>query len=181
VKNYLISDKYKIQIDNIDPVMCEAVAYKPYSGAIRLYANVLDLDSGIYYVEYWIGPPGDPASSHLGSSFDASSAFQLVWATALCGRDDGSHIIYARAYDRAGNYLDSTGLEIIVDNSPSPALSTQDFLLITLMAMGAVGIGAYLLDILYLRKRANTRVVPTQKSPPLKGGTTIVEKPPKEA
>ena len=116
VWNHLASDPYIVYIDNVLPRNCDLRAYEPYREAIRLYANAFDADSGIFNVEYWDGVPEASNSTLLGISYDASSSFQYIWATDSAGTDDGIHHIYARAYDRAGNSLDSLQVEIKVVN-----------------------------------------------------------------
>ncbi|NVM29598.1 MAG: right-handed parallel beta-helix repeat-containing protein [Candidatus Helarchaeota archaeon] len=120
-QNFLISDAFIINIDNVLPTVCQARAYEPFRGAIHLYANVFDADSGIENVEYWDGVPSNPSSTLLGISYDSSSSFNFVWATDPNGADDGIHDIYARGYDRAGNYLDSAAIILNVNNQPLPA------------------------------------------------------------
>jgi hypothetical protein len=134
LKNYRISDTYTIHIDNLNPTTCQARSYGPYRGAIELYANVYDADSGIGYVEYWDGDPSNPNSTLLGTSYDSSNSYLFTWATDPGGSDNGVHSIYARAYDQAGNYLDSSLLEISVE-SKAP-INLQD--LLTLIMLGAI-------------------------------------------
>ncbi len=128
VPNYRVSSPLEIQVDNVAPTTCKPMGYEPYSGPIRLYARAQDAGSGIEYVEYWDGVPGVINSTRIGMSNDISNAYQLVWLTDPGGADDGIHHIYARAYDRAGNYLESTALEIFVQNvvPDNPALLSPE-------------------------------------------------------
>ncbi len=164
LKNSLISPAYIIHIDNKIPEKCQAVAYTPLRGAIPLYASTYDTDSGIAYVEYWDGFPENLDSILLGVSYDPSSSYNFIWATNPSGADDGVHTIYARAYDNAGNYLDSLPLVIQVDNLSTP-VATTDILLWAILGLGIVGISAYVLNNTYLRQR---RAKKTSSVPPKK-------------
>jgi hypothetical protein len=113
--NKLLSSPNEIYIDNILPAMCQISSYDLFEGPITLYTTTFDADSGIAYVEYWDGDPTNISSRLIGKSTDASTSYRFIWATDPNGSDDGFHYIYARAYDRAGNYLDSSGLEMDVD------------------------------------------------------------------
>ncbi|MHA1946037.1 MAG: hypothetical protein ACXAC6_02100 [Candidatus Hodarchaeales archaeon] len=82
------------------------------------------------YVEYWDGDPTNSSSTLIGLGIDASTSYRYIWATDTNGSNDGFHSIFARAYDKAGNYRDSTGIEIQVDtykepkSSPFPSFGT---------------------------------------------------------
>ncbi|MFX1449428.1 MAG: hypothetical protein ACFFCM_01215 [Promethearchaeota archaeon] len=172
--NYLVSSVYSVEIDNVVPTVCQARAYGPFTGAINLYANVWDADSGIDYVEYWDGDPLNPNSTFLGRSYDSSSSYSFVWATDPGGADDGLHYIYARAYDRAGNHLDSTLLEINVNSkAPSEPISptylmgdlmgdrTKD--LIIFIILGALIAFASVMAVLLWKSRSSSPLAPKQK------------------
>jgi hypothetical protein len=113
--NLVVSSVMPVTIDNRIPETCFLSAYEPYEGPIALYTIAFDSDSGIAYVEYWDGDPTNQSSVFLGRSSDSSSSYRYIWATDPNGTDDGLHYIYARAYDKAGNILDSNGIEIEVD------------------------------------------------------------------
>ncbi len=166
--NYLVSSVYTVEIDNVLPTVCQARVYGPYTGAISLYANVWDADSGIDYVEYWDGDPTNPNSTLLGMSFDASSSYSFAWATDPSGLDDGLHYIYARAYDEAGNYLDSTSFEInVYSHAPSEPIDplyligglmagtmgdmTKDLIIFTLI--GALVVFASVMTVMVWKSR----------------------------
>ncbi|NVM54458.1 MAG: hypothetical protein HWN66_12210, partial [Candidatus Helarchaeota archaeon] len=169
--NSKISDTYSINIDNILPTTCQARAYEPYRDAINLYVNAFDADSGIEYVEYWDGDPDNPGSTLLGISYEPSSSFNFVWATAPNGADDGTHYIYARAYDKAGNYLDSSAIDIKVDNLSVP-ISTTEILLWSILILGIVGISAYILNNTIFKRRTRPEAPPPKKIPPPKSKFT---------
>jgi len=127
--NKRLSTGYQVQIDNILPESCRISSYDIFEGPITLYTSTYDADSGIAYVEYWDGDPTNQSSVLLGKSSDASTSYRFIWATDLNGSDDSLHYVYARAYDRAGNFLDSNGLEMEVDTykesrAPFPGLLT---------------------------------------------------------
>ncbi|MHA1146364.1 MAG: hypothetical protein ACTSRW_16630 [Candidatus Helarchaeota archaeon] len=156
--NYLISEPCEVYIDNVLPSACEIRTYGPYRNAINLYARALDSDSGIEYVEYWDGNPGEQGSIYLGRVSSAENGYRLIWATDPLGSDDGIHHIYARAYDRAGNYLDSTAVTILVDNiqgnyQETIMAATPSILLLALLIGGAIGISIYASDKITNRKR----------------------------
>ena len=76
-------------------------------------------------MEYWDGDPTNPNSTLLGTSYEASSSYSFVWATDPGGTNDGLHYICARAYDKAGNYLDSALFKINVGpQAPSLPIDT---------------------------------------------------------
>jgi hypothetical protein len=109
------------------PELCAISSYDLFEGPITLYTTTFDADSGIAYVEYWDGDPTNLSSSLLGKSSDASTSYRYIWATDPNGSNDGLHFIYARAYDKAGNYLDSVGLEMFVDTYKERRASFPSF------------------------------------------------------
>jgi hypothetical protein len=151
---------------------CTARAYAPYRDAIKLYANTFDADSGIQYVEYWDGLPGGPGSTLIGISYDAGNAFLCTWATDPGGTNDGLHYIYARAYDRAGNALTSSAIEVQVDSQAPLGPNTTPIWISIII--GCIAIAGAILGHGILRR---TRVSP---EPALKKGI-FVEKSPKGA
>jgi hypothetical protein len=140
--NLRLTSPVQVQIDNILPVNCQLFVYGPgiFEGPIALYTNTFDADSGIAYVEYWDGDPTNSSSTIIGLGIDASTSYRYIWATDTNGSNDGFHSIYARAYDKAGNYRDSTGIEIQVDtykepkSSPFPSFGTI-LILLTIIAI----------------------------------------------
>ncbi|HUX98033.1 MAG TPA: SHOCT domain-containing protein [Candidatus Deferrimicrobium sp.] len=159
LKNYRISGTYTIYIDNVKPTTCQARSYGPYLGAIPLYANVYDADSGIECVQYWDGDPSNPNSTLLGTSYDSSNSYLYTWATDPAGSDDGLHYIYARAFDQAGNYLDSSLFELTVE-SEAP-INLQD--LLTLIMLGAIVGLASVLTVMVWKTRKPTPLPPKPK------------------
>jgi hypothetical protein len=126
--NVIVSTSIQVKIDNRLPETCFLSAYEPYEGPIALYTTAFDSDSGIDYVEYWDGDPTNQSSVFIGLSTDASSSYRYIWATDPNGTNDGVHFIYARAYDKAGNILDSNGIEIEVDTFKERRASFPGFL-----------------------------------------------------
>ncbi len=159
LRNYRISDTYMIHIDNLKPTTCQARSYGPYIGAIKLYANANDGDSGIEYVEYWDGDPSNPNSTLIGTSYDSSNSYLFTWATDPGGSQDGLHYIYARAYDKAGNYLDSSVFEITVA-SHAPINVTE---LLTLFMLGALIALASVMTFMLWRSRKPAPFPPKPK------------------
>ena len=155
------------------PSSCQARAYDPFRGAINLYANVFDADSGIAYVAYWDGDPNTPGSVLLGISSDSSSSFNFVWATDPSGGDDGIHYIYARGYDRAGNYRTSPAIEIQVDSQATEAEPVGLLEIATLTAAIAIPAALIVLGVM-IRKRPVAPALPLPKQ-------SIATKPPKGA
>ncbi len=131
--NKRISSGYLVQIDNVLPEFCQIASYGLFEGPISLYTTTFDTDSGISYVEYWNGDPTNASSNLLGSSSDASTSYRYIWATDPNGTDDGLHYIFARAYDRAGNFLDSKGLRMEVDTYKERSTSFPSLFTIALM------------------------------------------------
>jgi hypothetical protein len=159
-----VSEYYLIRVDNVIPTQCQAQAYGPYRAAINLYTNAFDADSGIEYVEYWDGDPTEPTSILLGRSYNPSNSYNFIWATDPNGADDGTHHIYARAYDRAGNHMDSTQIVFKVDNSGS--VDTTDLLLSILLGVAIFGITAYGLNNTYFKKKRQPSPIPKPKQAP---------------
>ncbi|MHA1521024.1 MAG: right-handed parallel beta-helix repeat-containing protein [Promethearchaeota archaeon] len=116
MSNSYLSDPKLVYIDNADPNICRVMVYEPYRDAINLYAFAEDLETGIAYVEYWDGDPFNTTSILLGTSDIASDSYRFIWTTDPSGGDNGLHTIYARAYDRAGNFLTSDTVTIMVTN-----------------------------------------------------------------
>jgi len=143
--NMCLSDVYQVQIDNVLPEKCQIVTYGTNEGPIALYTNTFDVDSGIAYVEYWNGDPTNQSSSLIGLSSDASTSYRFIWATDPNGTDDGSHAIYARAYDKAGNYRDSIGFSMNVDTYKEPKRSSFPNIFAIIVVMTVLTV--------YIRKR----------------------------
>lgn len=143
--NIRISNPYQVEIDNVLPEYCQLSAYGTYEGPISLYTSTYDKDSSISYVEYWDGDPNNLSSTLLGVSSDASTSYRYIWATDPLGSDDGIHYIYARAYDKAGNYLDSISFEMEVDTYDEPKKGS-------FIGFGSIFIVLSILTI-YIRKK----------------------------
>ena len=83
------------------------------NGTVSLTVSASDSGSGIDHVSYY---NDSIDSNHLiGSSTDGNSNYQVSWDTTLTS--DGSHTLYAVAYDKAGN-SQTTSITVTVDNSP---------------------------------------------------------------
>jgi len=102
--------------DSTPPTVCSITT--PTSGAIKkgtfnITADASDDDggSGIQKVEFWDGIPG--TGTKLGEA--TSSPYSYSWATT--SSNDGSHTLYAKCFDNADNFLISSGVTIIVDNT----------------------------------------------------------------
>ncbi|MFX0102267.1 MAG: hypothetical protein ACFFCS_22060, partial [Candidatus Hodarchaeota archaeon] len=161
--NKKISEPYPVKIDNAAPYRCSVMAYTPYEKVIPLYASVRDNESGIDYVEYWLGIPDAPGSTYLGMSDLPSTAYEYLWATDPGGADDGTHLIYARTFDKAGNSLNSKPIEIQVQNIKFLTAEAEAAIL-TGATMGGVGVGGWALiryvpDVLkkVLKKKKTTK------------------------
>jgi len=121
--NYLDSSAVTITIDNTDPITSTITS--PSAGAyvsgtaVSITANAADNGggSGVDYVEFWDGLPG--SGTLIGS--DTTAPYSQSWDTTLVS--DGSHDLYSRVYDRAGNYLDSSAVTVTVDNT-APTTAT---------------------------------------------------------
>ncbi|MFX0097995.1 MAG: right-handed parallel beta-helix repeat-containing protein [Candidatus Hodarchaeota archaeon] len=155
--NYKVSEPYPVKIDNTPPSHCILMAYTPYEKVIPLYASVQDNKSGIDRVEYWLGDPTSQGGILLGSSNDPNQAYRFLWATDPEGGNDGPHAIYARVYDRAGNYLDSSAFEINVDNAQGIGIDTGEGIVIGAVIITAGLIGLGLLQRLKPRPRSKPK------------------------
>jgi predicted transcriptional regulator len=67
--------------------------------------------SDIHKVSFYDGDPGS-AGVWLGDDFNSS--YSMNWQTTI--NHDGSHVLFARAYDDAGNFKDSSGFSITIKN-----------------------------------------------------------------
>ena len=172
LKNTQVSIAYTIQVDNVLPIICEVRAYGPFTGAVNLYTNTFDSDSGIILVEYWDGVPDGPQSTLLGIGYDPSSSFNYIWPTDPSGSDDGIHYVYARAYDRAGNYLTSSAIEIQVDCQASLAGDMTPIWISIII--GSVAVAGAILGHGIIRNRHTARESPMKKG-------IFKDKPPKGA
>ncbi|MFX0099451.1 MAG: hypothetical protein ACFFCS_07710 [Candidatus Hodarchaeota archaeon] len=143
--NTKVSSPYAVRIDNAVPTRCSVIAYTPYEKIIPLYASVLDGESGIDHVEYWLGNPSGSGSRLLGSSDDPNRAYEYLWATDPGGADDGLQVVYAVAYDKAGNSLTSEPFEINVENVKFLTEQAETAIIAGATAGGA-GAGAWVLS-----------------------------------
>lgn len=117
ILNSKVSSPYRVHIDNVNPSLCQVMVYPPYTNTINLYARAADEGTGISYVEYWDGSPSEASSILLGTSMSSENAFRFIWTTDPFGSDNGTHQIYARAFDYAGNTLTSDPQEINIFSS----------------------------------------------------------------
>jgi hypothetical protein len=65
------------------------------------------------FVEFWNNTP--VTGDLLGNITGSGPNFQTTWNTSQ--GNDGNFTLYARAYDRARNYLDSSPIWVVVDNN----------------------------------------------------------------
>ncbi|NVM55244.1 MAG: Ig-like domain-containing protein, partial [Candidatus Helarchaeota archaeon] len=80
-------------------------------GIVNITAAATDFETGVERVEFWIGPPG----TGLLLGIDNWASYSYAWNTIFAS--DGFYDLYVRVYDFAGNYLDSSGLTIKVNNT----------------------------------------------------------------
>lgn len=156
VINERVSTPYIVFIDNELPSNCEVRAYKPYRNAIELYAYAFDDDSGIACVEFWDGDPTNPNSILLGISYSSDTSYRIIWTTDPGGTDDGTHNIYARTYDQAGNSLISAEFTIKVDNAMGNFLDSVQAAIPVILLGGMITIGV-VGGIFYVRDRRSFR------------------------
>jgi len=114
-RTHLDSSATAVTVDNTAPTTATITspsAGADLSGTISINANAADNagGSGVDYVEFWLDSIG---GTLIGS--DSTSPYSVSWDTTTT--TDGSHTLYVRVYDRAGNYLDSSGVIINVDNT----------------------------------------------------------------
>jgi len=107
------STTYTVTINNIDKIKPKAEIASPASGAylrqtVFLKASSEDNESGISKVEFH--------STNLGKiAEDVTAPYELSWNTTLL--PDGPQEISVKAYDRAGNQIQSVPQTIYIDNS----------------------------------------------------------------
>ena len=102
--------------DNINPTVSityPAAAAK-IGGNVAVAANAADA-SGIYKVEFYV-------DNYITPTTDTTSPYSFDWHTAYA--TNGSHTIYARAYDMVGNY-ETDSKTVTVDNA-KPAVTLTD-------------------------------------------------------
>ncbi|MHA1357387.1 MAG: Ig-like domain-containing protein, partial [Candidatus Helarchaeota archaeon] len=145
--NYLDSAAVAVTVDNTNPIT--ATITSPSGGAIvhqtiSINANAADNagGSGVDYVEFWLDSIG---GTLIGT--DSTAAYSVSWDTTTT--TDGSHNLYVRVYDNAGNYLDSSpAVAVTVDNtnpitatitSPSSGADVRGTVSITANAADNVG------------------------------------------
>lgn len=105
------SESSKFRIDNTKPTVSVTYPKKrtTLNGTIIINATARDKSgSGIAKVEFWHASIG----TKIGE--DASSPYAISWDTTAVS--DGSHDIWAVAYDKAGNYNSSILVQVNVDN-----------------------------------------------------------------
>ena len=115
------TDPIEIVVDNS---ISNAVLTLPYSGSLSDTVSITVLASspiGINNVELWV----DGEYSNVS---DNTEPYELIWNTAIY-ENNSNHIIFARIYDIADNYVDSDSIEVIIDNSmDSVSISLSDSL-----------------------------------------------------
>ena len=100
----------QFRIDNTKPTVSikSPAEGSSISGTIKIKASASDSGSGIAKVEFWHAS----ISTKIGE--DTSSHYSINWNTTAVS--DGSHDIWAVAYDKAGNYISSGLVQVNVDN-----------------------------------------------------------------
>jgi hypothetical protein len=116
--NYLDSGARAVTVDNTAPSaagVTNPAAGAYVKGTITINATATDA-IGIKNVTFY-----RDAGILLGT--DTTSPYSTTWNTATF---DGAHTLYVRAFDNAGNYLDSATRAITVDNTnPTSAVVTS--------------------------------------------------------
>ena len=81
---------------------------------INLIADVYDSGIGIDHVQFYKGNPKS-GGILIGSDYLGTDGWSYMWYTS--SSDDGANTIYLRAYDALGQYNDSIGVLLYIDNS----------------------------------------------------------------
>jgi hypothetical protein len=123
--NSTISGTVNITVDNTIPTevsITNPVAGEYKKGLFTISATASDA-IGIQKVEFYDGNPEGEGATLLGT--DTTNSYSYDWSTSAL--DDGSHTLYAKAYDNADNNLVSSGVAITVDNT-TPVAPTYNSL-----------------------------------------------------
>ncbi|NVM53829.1 MAG: Ig-like domain-containing protein [Candidatus Helarchaeota archaeon] len=116
------------------------------SGNITISAAAQDNvgGSGVSEVKFYFGHPDN--GTQIGKNWTAPYTLKLDTTTVA----DGSYTLYIRVYDDAGNYIDSEGVTITIDNTPEePNL----FLILVIVAVGAIAAAAVTTYVVKYRRR----------------------------
>ncbi|NVM54113.1 MAG: hypothetical protein HWN66_10470 [Candidatus Helarchaeota archaeon] len=114
--NYLDSAVVNVTVDNtapITPTIDDPSTGAYLRGIVIINATATDNvgGSGVKNVTFYDGLPG--IGTIIGT--DNSSPYSQSWDTTTAG--DGSHALYVRVYDRAGNANTSQAVDITLDNT----------------------------------------------------------------
>jgi len=112
---YLDSAAVGVTVDNTPPSI--AVITSPIAGAylhqtIIITANAADGSTGVKNVTFWL----DAIGTGVLIGTDPTVPYSQAWDTTTTS--DGSHNLYIRVFDNAGNYRDSLATNVNVDNTP---------------------------------------------------------------
>ncbi|MBU1754604.1 hypothetical protein KKG56_12295, partial [bacterium] len=111
VGNFVDSELRVITVDNTPPdsvVITSPVSGAMVSGTITIEAVGADA-IGVARVEFY--------RNGTGTSFGSSTSSPWVLNVSTTGWAEGTNTLYARCIDRAGNSIDSTGVEVIIDTA----------------------------------------------------------------
>jgi len=114
--HYLDSSAVTITVDNTPPRIASILdltpgAYMKVPCFVRVAAS--DQTSGIKNITLY-----RDAGVLIGEAGYSMMGRLVIWNSLVL---DGMHALYARAFDLAGNYLDSSTVPVIVDNTPPSA------------------------------------------------------------
>ncbi len=117
-----VSPYLDFTIDTTAPTTAEITTpqnSETISGTYNITANAIDDYSGIDRVEFY----HESLPTLICTDNDSSNGFGCDWNTTLVA--DGPHQLYIIAYDKAGNHVQSSNVNVIVDNT-APVI-TADF------------------------------------------------------
>lgn len=118
-----ISASLDFTIDVNAPTTAEITApqnNETIKGTYTITANASGDYSGIDRVEFW----HENVPTLICSDNDPSDGFSCSWDSTLIA--DGAHQLYIIAYDKAGNQLESTRVNVSVDNTPPTVTELGD-------------------------------------------------------
>jgi hypothetical protein len=101
-----------LQLDKTSPSgsVTSPVADTHLRGTVTINAIASDSLSGVAKVEFWYATVG----TKIGE--DTSSPYSIDWDTTVVS--DGTHNIWVRVCDNAGNCAVSSSISVVVDNTP---------------------------------------------------------------
>ncbi|NVM31289.1 MAG: SBBP repeat-containing protein [Candidatus Helarchaeota archaeon] len=109
-----------VTVDNTAPTTATITSPSTWDNVsgttVPIDATAVDVGTGVKNITFWLDGIG--TGTLLGT--DTAPPYSLNWDTTTTS--EGSHDLNVRVFDQAGNYLDSSAVSVVVDNTdPSTA------------------------------------------------------------